>query len=55
MSFQIGGLIWTGCAAAWLVLGVVTGLPECYLVGLGCIAVSYAFHKIGESMNESDS
>ena len=44
---KVGSLIWTGCGAAWLVLGVVTDLPECYGVGLGCIAVSYGFHRSG--------
>lgn len=45
---KIGSLIWTGCAAGWLVLGIVTGLAECYIVGLGCAVMSYLFHAVGE-------
>ena len=45
---KIGSLIWTGCAAGWLVLGIVTGLVECYIVGLGCAVMSYLFHAVAE-------
>ena len=44
--YRIGGYIWTGCAAAWLVLGITFDIAECYLVGLGCITASYGFHRM---------
>lgn len=46
--YQIGSLIWTGCGAAWLVLGIVTDLPECFLVGIGCIVVSALFNEMSK-------
>lgn len=45
--YKIGSYIWTGCGAAWLVLGVTSGVLSCYVVGLGCIAVSAVFNDMG--------
>jgi len=52
MSFRIGGMIWTACGAGWLVIYFVTGVWQSLLVGLGCVCLSYAFHKIGEDLGE---
>lgn len=47
--YKIGSLIWTGCGAAWLVLGITFDMPQALVVGLGCCAASYAFHRMGDS------
>lgn len=47
--YKIGGLIWTGCAASWLVLGITFDIPSAFVVGLGCIAAACAFNWMGRS------
>jgi hypothetical protein len=48
--FKYGSFIWTASGAGWLVLGVVTGLVEAYVVGLGCCACAGLWLIVGEAI-----
>lgn len=50
MIWRIGTYIWTGCAAGWLVIGVVASSDEAYMLGLCCIGAAYVWTSIGESL-----
>lgn len=45
--YKIGAYIWTGCAAAWLVIGITFGMLEAYTTGMGCIVAAYIFDWMG--------
>ena len=46
------GLIWTACAAGWLVLGYITGLASAYLVGVGCLTMAVRFYNMASAYKE---
>lgn len=42
--YRIGSYIWTSCSAGWLVLYLITELPVCFFVSLGCAVCSFAWN-----------
>jgi hypothetical protein len=42
--WRIGSYIWTSCAAGWLVLGLVTRLPVCFIVCFACVLCSIGWN-----------
>jgi hypothetical protein len=51
---RVGGLIWTACGAAWLVLGYITQVETAYIVGVGCLAAAALFSHMGSTYNDGD-
>jgi hypothetical protein len=49
---RVGGLIWTACGAAWLVLGYITQIETAYIVGVGCLAAAALFYNMGGDYND---
>ena len=45
-ALKWGGYIWTGCGAAWLVLGIQFDIPEAFIVGLLCCGMAYLFNRV---------
>lgn len=44
--YRIGSYIWTASSAGWLVLFVITGLPECFVVSALCAVASIAWNVL---------
>lgn len=42
----LGTMAWTACSAGWLVLGIVTGLPEAYATAIGCAGCAALWHLV---------
>jgi hypothetical protein len=38
--FKYGSYIWTVSGAGWIVIGVVTHVPEAYIAGVACSAMA---------------
>jgi len=41
--WRYGSYVWTSAAAGWFVLGYVTGLEVCYVVGLACCGTAFVW------------